>query len=66
MSRVIDKTKRSNVKCEHCKYWRNVNMGKVDRCTNPDSPKYDTITNYWNRCKCFDWKKEKKEDKHDR
>ena len=58
--RTIDKTKKSNIKCEHCKFFiedTNSSYGfKKDKCTNPDSPKCGTGTvNYWNRCKCFDW-----------
>lgn len=60
-SKTVNKDKKSNIKCEHCRYWKNVSMSQVDKCTNTDSPKYDTGTHYWNRCKCFEWKEETKE-----
>ena len=59
--RTIDKTKKSNIKCEHCKFY----IGHPDtciavnynQCTNQDSPKYGMgKVNYWNRCKNFKWR----------
>lgn len=51
MSKPIDKSKKSNIKCEHCEYF--------DRdwgfCTNKLADKYNI--NYWNRCKHFEWAK---------
>lgn len=57
MKKEIDKTKKSNIKCEHCGFWNT----KENSCNNyycncEDSPKYNTQTNYWNRCKNFIWK----------
>lgn len=52
----IDKTKKSNIKCEHCNWWLYHNL-----CMNENSPKYNTQTNYWNRCKCFEWRKKDNE-----
>lgn len=56
--RPIDRTKKSNIKCEHCKYWNH----KVDngnyintKCSCENSKKYGTQTKYWNRCKEFGW-----------
>lgn len=53
--RKLDKTKKSNIKCEHCKHIitrRNVKPGEKDYLC--------TLTmeqiNYWNKCKDFDWK----------
>ena len=47
---VIDKTKKSNIKCEHCEF-------AIDgTCLNSLSPKYNSPINYWNRCKGFKWK----------
>lgn len=49
MSKPIDKSKKANIKCEHCEHF--------DRtwgfCTNElvDKPNI----NYWNRCKRFRW-----------
>lgn len=45
--RPIDKTKKSNIKCEHCRYW-NADDGI---CYLTKEKK-----NYWNRCKKFEWK----------
>lgn len=46
---MVDTSKKSNIKCEHCDCW---NRGK---CNNEYSPKWNTKVNYWNRCKEFDW-----------
>lgn len=56
-NRPIDRTKKSNIKCEHCKYWDKTKedhdwsgkyLGNI--CTKHNYPRY-----YYNRCKCFDW-----------
>ena len=48
MSRTVDKTKKANIKCEHCDNWRfNDYQGY---CILTASK-----TNYWNRCKKFEW-----------
>lgn len=47
---MVDTTKKSNIKCENCKYRIN------DMCKNHLSPKYKRIVWYWNRCKQFEWK----------
>lgn len=44
--RPVDITKKSNIKCEHCKYW------KLDSICDLS----DTTKRYWNRCKSFEWK----------
>lgn len=51
--RKVDKTKKSNIKCEHCIAW--------DRPTK-EEPFLDgwcciheCRKNYWNRCKDFKW-----------
>ena len=49
--RPIDKTKKANIKCEHCKYWGDKNKCEI---TNE-------LKNYWNRCKQFNWKEGDKE-----
>lgn len=46
--RPIDKTKKSNIKCEHCRFW-NADDGI---CYLNKEKK-----NYWNRCKKFEWKR---------
>lgn len=50
MTRTVDKTKKSNIKCEHCDNWRCANYQSY--CSLTASP-----TNYWNRCKHFEWAK---------
>ena len=50
MKRQIDKTKKSNIKCEHCRY-ADVNEQRDYWCSLHETPK-----NYWNRCKEFEWK----------
>lgn len=62
--KTVDITKKSNIKCEHCRHrkpeqdkrtaWNNVVMV----CKNPRSPKCNKPCNYWNRCKAFEWKHE--------
>lgn len=47
----IDKTKKSNIKCEHCAFW-----SKTGYCWSPNSKNFQFSTNYWNRCKAFIWK----------
>lgn len=44
--RPIDRSKKSNIKCEHCSNW-NRRTGEC-ACTH-------NVTNYWNRCKQFAW-----------
>ena len=44
--RPIDKTKKSNIKCEHCKYYNK----RCSTCKITEEPKW-----YWNRCKQFEW-----------
>lgn len=62
MARTVDKTKKSNIKCEHCEFWRYLNLRPDPyahegfSCSNPDSPHYRTERDYYCRCKCFAWK----------
>lgn len=44
--RPVDKTKKSNKKCEHCNYWER--HGSICRLTRIKK-------NYWNICKEFAW-----------
>lgn len=58
MKRKIDKTKKANIKCEHCRYACNYQYecrdGVFDTwCRLKDKPKH-----YWNRCKDFNWSEE--------
>ena len=48
MKRPIDKTKKSNIKCEHCANWNCCNG--ISYCSLTANE-----TNYWNRCKHFEW-----------
>ena len=62
--RPIDRSKKSNIKCEHCQFWDDANIVGNDyraQCLCKDSPKHGNVTNYWNRCKAFEW--EEKETK---
>ena len=62
--RPIDKTKQSNIKCEHCKFWCEWSYYGKDKhfyCKNLKSEHCDRQRNYWNRCKQFEW--EESEDK---
>lgn len=53
----LDKTKESNIKCENCRFFKPTDKPKSNgNCSNSKSPKAKDIVNYWNRCKCFDWK----------
>ena len=55
--RPIDKTKKANIKCEHCEYCPKTNT-VTTKCLNEKSPRYALPVHYWNRCKCFEWRKE--------
>jgi len=45
---AVDKTKKSNIKCEYCKHFSAVG----DYCLLKAIPKH-----YWNRCKDFQWRR---------
>lgn len=52
--RKLDKTKKSNIKCEHCKYATERSVAGFGE------PNYmcklkSNLVNYWNRCKDFEW-----------
>lgn len=54
-TRPVDKTKKSNIKCEHCLYADNPNKYYGTYwCVVHQKEK-----NYWNRCKDFDWREER-------
>ena len=44
----VDKSKKSNIKCEHCRFYDKgyCSLSKQDK-------------HYWNRCKDFSWKENK-------
>lgn len=52
--RTVDKTKKANMKCEHCEHLNCPNKNVYDNCTCKltGTPKH-----YWNRCKHFAWRK---------
>jgi len=47
MARKLDKSKKSNIKCEHCKYWNSAH-----NCELSGVYKW-----YYQRCKNFAWGK---------
>ncbi len=47
--RKVDKTKKSNIKCEHCEYF------DTEKMCNGWCNKHNKQKNYWNRCKLFKW-----------
>ena len=49
--RSIDKSKKSNIKCEHCDYWHAFSW-EIGVCVLTKKEKY-----YYQRCKNFDWRK---------
>ena len=55
--RTVDTTKKSNIKCEHCRYWpKGFMRNGLCRCS-----KKEKYTYYYQRCKDFDWTDEIKE-----
>lgn len=48
-NRPLDKTKKSNIKCEHCLYC-DKDKERGYWCPIKEAPK-----NYWNRCNFFQW-----------
>ena len=55
-NRPVDKTKKSNIKCDHCRYCiLPETIYSNCYCKNSDSPKFEEAINYWNRCKQFEW-----------
>ena len=60
--RPVDKTKKSNIKCEHCKHFCNWHEHRAPKdalysgdCFGVDSPNWACCVNYCNRCKAFEW-----------
>ena len=58
MSRTVDKTKKSNIKCEHCKYWDKNHLTILYTCRNKEAERYGKETHYYNRCKLFKWEEQ--------
>lgn len=52
MSKPIDTSKKSNIKCEHCKHFDTHGKTVYDpvNCKITGEQKH-----YWNRCKHFEW-----------
>ena len=50
--RTVDRTKKSNIKCEHCRFFSAT--GEV--CLTTGKRKH-----YWNKCDDFEWERLKKE-----
>ena len=48
--RMVDKNKKSNIKCEHCENWTGY-INNEARCKLNDKEKA-----YYQRCKQFQWK----------
>ena len=47
--RKIDRTKKSNIRCEHCKFYNR------DRSVCQRNPQIYGSVNYWERRPCFVW-----------
>ena len=46
----MDKTKRTNHRCQSCKYWNGMT------CNNLDSPKYTKPRKYYHSCSHLEWR----------
>jgi hypothetical protein len=61
-TRPINKSNTKNIYCDHCEYFKQYGKtfygNPIYRCENTISPKYMLDRNYWNRCKCFEWKED--------
>ena len=53
--RPIDRTKKSNIKCEHCLYGE-----RPKECWQEKywCALHQVEKNYWNSCKGFEWRKD--------
>lgn len=54
--RLIDKSKKSNIKCEYCGHFAEAygNVYEDCKCTLNGQPR-----SYWNRCKQFVWREDR-------
>jgi len=48
MRRIIDRTKKSNIKCEHCRYY----VRERSICIKYG---HNLSIDYWKRRACFEW-----------
>ncbi|KKN35019.1 hypothetical protein LCGC14_0787680 [marine sediment metagenome] len=49
MKRTVDRTKKSNIKCEHCTHWHK------ERFVCQRTTGVNLSRNYWNKCEFFEW-----------
>ena len=54
--RLIDKSKKSNIKCEHCEHLVEPHGNAYEDCKCALSGR---LRHYWNRCKQFAWRKDR-------
>ncbi len=52
----INKDNPKNIYCDHCEHFCHGEITYL--CQNPKSKRFLEQVNYWNRCKCFEWRKE--------
>ena len=61
-SKPINKSNPKNIYCDHCEHFKQYSTSKYGtptyRCENLRSSQFHLEKNYWNRCKCFEWKKD--------
>lgn len=56
-TKPIDKTNPKNVYCDHCKHYdKSPDNHMKWTCLCKTSKHFGKTRNYWNRCKCFNWK----------
>lgn len=56
-TRPINKSNPKNIYCGHCEHFKSCNT-LADKCTNEKSDHFDHKRYYYNRCKCFEWRKD--------
>lgn len=62
--RILDKSKRSNIKCRNCKWYTKslsfytTSFDPITYCKCETSPHYKGWVNYWNICKKFEWRED--------
>lgn len=54
-NRPIDRSKKSNIKCEHCLYCDKPRNHPMEYWKNYHCCLHVKEVNYWNRCKDFEW-----------
>lgn len=55
--RPINKSNPKNIYCGHCEFFKSCSTYR-SKCDNQQSPRFDKILHYWNRCKAFTWRKD--------